>query len=192
MAESRPPWPVFASLGVTALSIVVGILAWLFPVVDGAKPAERRTSDPAAVGTGGGSPSEGTTPPSEPKAPTTPRESASPSATPVSPALSGRTPEGWAGTWRGSTSNDEELIIVRLRAGREGQVVGTIDWPVSSCKGELTLVAVMAEKLIIHEVITEDPQQTCRSEAQIDFRLKGATLLLGGSEWGKEAVLRRV
>ncbi|MFJ5834537.1 hypothetical protein [Streptomyces sp. NPDC093089] len=205
---------VFASLGVTALSLVVGLLAWLFPVFDGAKSDARRAGESATAGTGDGEPSGGTPRPVEQKAPTstptstppptspstltptptptTSEEVDSPSATAVPPALSGRTPEGWAGTWRGSTSDDEELIIVNLRAGREGQAVGTIDWPVSSCKGELTLVAGMTEKLIIHEVITEDPKQTCRSEAQIDFTLRGSTLLLGGSEWGKEATLRRV
>ncbi|MEU1862592.1 hypothetical protein [Streptomyces gardneri] len=192
MAASRPPWPVFASLGVTALGIIVGLLAWLFPVVDGARSDGRRPGDSAAAGTGDGAPSGGTTRPAEPKAPTTtPEADASSSATPVSPALSGRTPEGWAGKWRGSTSNDEELIIVNLWAGKEGQVVGTIEWPLASCKGELTLLAVMSEKLVVHEVITEDPKETCRAEAQIDFRLKGVTLFLEGSEWGKEATLRR-
>ncbi|RSS52595.1 hypothetical protein [Streptomyces sp. WAC01280] len=70
--------------------------------------------------------------------------------------------------------------------------MGTIEWPLSSCKGDLTLMAVMEEKVVIHEVITEDPQQRCRTEAQIDFRLKGAALFLDGSDWGKEATLRRV
>lgn len=80
---------------------------------------------------------------------------------------------------------------MNLWAGKEGQVVGTIEWPLASCKGELTLLAVMSEKLVVHEVITEDPKETCRAEAQIDFRLKGVTLFLEGSEWGKEATLRR-
>ncbi|MFG2984927.1 hypothetical protein ACGFYQ_27335 [Streptomyces sp. NPDC048258] len=192
MAESRPSWPVLASLGVTALGIIVGLLAWLFPVADGVKSEGRRSSDAAEAGAGGAAPSGATAQPTEPKVPTaTPEGSASPSAAPVSPALSGRTPEGWAGTWRGSTSDNEELIIVNLRAGKEGQAVGTIEWPVAPCKGELTLLAVIGEKLVIHEVITEDPKATCRAEAKIDFTLKGATLFLGGSEWGKEATLRR-
>ncbi|MCX5409800.1 hypothetical protein OHA37_38880 [Streptomyces sp. NBC_00335] len=160
-------------------------------MADGVTSEGRRSSDTAEAGAGGGAPSGGTPQPTEPKAPKTPEGDASLSAAPVSPALSGRTPAGWAGTWRGSTSNDEELIIVNLRAGKEGQAVGTIEWPVAPCKGELTLVAVIGEKLVIHEVITEDPKGTCRAEAKIDFNLKGATLFLGGSEWGKEATLRR-
>ncbi|MGW7307253.1 hypothetical protein ACWGI1_16930 [Streptomyces sp. NPDC054835] len=191
MTDTRPSWTVFASLGVTALGIVIGILAWLFPVVGGARDGGGRASESAAAGTGGGTPSGGTTQPGEPKAPTTPGGETSPSTTPVSPALSGRLPADWAGTWRGSTHDDDELIIVNLRTGKEGQVVGTIDWPLASCKGELTLMAVMTEKVVMHEVITEDPQRRCRAEAQIDFTLKGATLFLNGLEWGKEAMLRR-
>ncbi|WP_426402877.1 hypothetical protein ACN9M0_00735 [Streptomyces sp. R-07] len=182
---------MFASLGVTALGIVVGLLAWLFPVVGGVKAEGGRTSDSVVAGTGGGTRSDGTARPAESKTPTTPEEKTSPPATPVSPALSGRLPADWAGTWRGSTRDDEELIIVNLRTGKEGQVVGTIHWPLASCQGELTLMAVMTEKVVMHEVITEDPQRRCRTEAQIDFTLKGATLFLDGSEWGKEATLRR-
>ncbi|MFI5983034.1 hypothetical protein ACIBEA_19445 [Streptomyces sp. NPDC051555] len=191
MTETRPSWPVFASLGVAALGIVVGLLAWLFPVVSGVEAEGGRAGGSTAAGTGGGTRSEGTARSTEARTPAAPGERTSPPPTPTSPALSGRLPADWAGTWRGSTRNDSELIIVSLRTGKEGQVVGTIDWPLGPCRGELTLMAVMTEKVVMHEVITEDPQRKCRAEAQIDFALKGATLFLDGSDWGKEATLRR-
>ncbi|MFJ7205690.1 hypothetical protein ACIQWR_19410 [Streptomyces sp. NPDC098789] len=182
---------MFASLGVAALGTVVGLLAWLFPVVGGVKAEGGRASESTAAGTGGGTRSEGTARPAESKTPTMPGERTSPPPTPISPALSGLLPADWAGTWRGSTRNDDELIIVSLRTGKEGQVVGTIDWPLTSCKGELTLMAVMTEKVVMYEVMTENPRQRCRTGLQIDFTLKGTTLVLNGAEWGKEATLRR-
>ncbi|MER5736909.1 hypothetical protein ABT117_14710 [Streptomyces sp. NPDC002262] len=200
MAESRTTWPIFVSLGVTGLGVLVGLLAWLFPVAGGAEPEARRSGGAAGSGTREGEAARTGTPTVPASTTSMPADSPparspsaeSPSAASLPPALSGRTPEGWAGTWRGSTSSGEELIIVKLRAGSEGQPVGTIEWPVSSCRGELTLLAVMEEKLVVHEVITRDPEERCREEAQIDFVLVGDALLLGGAEWGKNATLQRV
>ena len=69
-----------------------------------------------------------------------------------------RTPPSYSGTWQGSISGKgkppSQLVLVSLSGGEIGGVVGTVAYPALTCGGELWLLDVTADSVVLGEQIT--------------------------------------
>lgn len=83
-------------------------------------------------------------------------------------------PAGYAGVWRGrgvqTNPSSEWSILIGLSGSQVGVVVGAIAYPSLACGGELTLLEVIPESLMLHETITYG---SCVDEGIITLSLGG-------------------